>query len=564
MAMFRPQAYDTDPRVRKYIVPTRVIRTTGNVVGAEGMLDARPPQISLEQPEFWPACTLRNTEGSEKASILVDFGCEFNGSARIYIWGVNSKKNPGRVNLGIRFGESVTEAITPAYELGSTNDHANRDFVINVGHLSANETNESGFRFVNIELLDDDDAFVQLYMIQGVMIGRELEQLGTFTCNDERVNDIYNTAVYTAYLNMQEYLWDGIKRDRLVWCGDIYPSELTILAAYGAHDILKRSLDIHKTITPPNRWMNGMETYSLWWLMSHEELFMAGGDLDYLREQHAYMRELIHNIAKNVDEKGEEILPGGGFIDWPNTLNRIGTHAGQQGMMAMTFEKTGKMMRALGDEETAAFCDKMLALVRTVHLPHGNSKQGAALQVLGGIEDAREINENVIKPGGGHGYSTFLGYATLAAKAEADDVSGAICDMREYWGGMLDLGATTFWEDFDLNWMENAARIDELVPEGKVDVHATYGQFCYIKLRHSFCHAWASGPAPFLAKYVLGVRVLEPGCTKVAIKPDLGDLEWAEGTYPTPFGKLYVRHEKTADGIKTTFNAPDGVEVVEA
>jgi len=112
--------------------------------------------------------------------------------------------------------------------------------------------------------------------------------------------------------------------------------------------------------------------------------------------------------------------------------------------------------------------------------------------------------------------------------------------------------------------MENAARIDELVPEGKVDVHATYGLFCYEKLRHSFCHAWASGPAPFIAEYVLGVRVLEPGCRKVAIVPGLGDLEWAEGTYPTPYGALYVRHEKTADGVKTTFKAPDGVEVVEA
>ncbi|MFQ9800204.1 MAG: hypothetical protein ACLR23_16090 [Clostridia bacterium] len=32
---------------------------------------------------------------------------------------------------------------------------------------------------------------------------------------------------------------------------------------------------------------------------------------------------------------------------------------------------------------------------------------------------------------------------------------------------MLSLGATTFWEDFDLRWLENAARIDELTPEEK-------------------------------------------------------------------------------------------------
>ena len=52
---------------------------------------------------------------------------------------------------------------------------------------------------------------------------------------------------------------------------------------------------------------------------------------------------------------------------------------------------------------------------------------------------------------------------------------GAMDIISEYWGAMLDLGATTFWEDFHIDWTKNAARIDELVPEGKVDVHGAYG-----------------------------------------------------------------------------------------
>ena len=42
-------------------------------------------------------------------------------------------------------------------------------------------------------------------------------------------------------------------------------------------------------------------------------------------------------------------------------------------------------------------------------------------------------------------------------------------------GKMIDLGATTFWENFDITWAENAAPIDELVPEEKKDIHADYG-----------------------------------------------------------------------------------------
>lgn len=556
--MFRPHVYETDPRVRKYIVPVRVVRTTGDVARPEALLEERPPQISLEKPPFWPACVLTNKTG-ERASVLLDFGCEFHGSVRLYSWYVHPATGD-RVNLRVRFGESVSEAMTPYPQKGSTNDHANRDMLLNVGFLCANETNESGFRFVSVELLDDD-ASIELYMVQGVMIGRELDRPGSFRCDDQRVNDVYETSVYTAYLNMQEYLWDGIKRDRLVWCGDIYPSEQTILAAYGAHDILKSSLDLHSTITPPTGWMNGMPTYSLWWLLSHEILYMAGGDLEYLKSHHDYMRDLIRHVAEFINPDGTECLPGG-FLDWPNSENPVGIHAGQQALMAQAFEKTGKMMLAMGDRETAAFCEEKRALLGRPRLPHGASKQAAALMALFGLEDAKRMNAEVIEVGGAHGYSTFLGYATLSAKAEADDMNGAIRDLKDYWGGMLDLGATTFWEDFNLDWTVNAGRIDEVVPEGKKDIHGDFGAYCYKNLRHSLCHAWASGPAPFLAKYVLGIRILEPGCRKIAIRPDLGPLNWAEGNYPTPFGTLYVKHEKTDSGVKTTVRAPEGIEIV--
>ena len=555
--MFRPTPYETDPRVRKYIVPVRIVRTTGNVENPEAMLEARPAQIGLERPPFWPACKLTNEKG-ERASILVDFGCEFHGSLRLYSWYLKSATK--RVNLKIRFGESVSEAMTPWPEKGSTNDHANRDVVMNVGFLSANETNESGYRFACIELMDDDCS-IDLYMIQGVMIDRNLERLGTFNSSCQRVNDIFETSVYTAYLNMQEYLWDGIKRDRLVWCGDIYPSELTILAAFGAHEVLKKSLDIHSLITPPTGWMNGYPSYSLWWVLSHDLFYMASGDIEYLKQNHDYIKAVIHHITDHVDEDGVETLPQK-FLDWPSSTNPDALHSGMQALFAIFFERAAYLMREMGDEETAKFCDDYHAKVSKVHLPHGNNKQAAAMLALSGIEDVKKMNEEVIVPGGGHGYSTFMGYTILSAKALADDMTRALNDMREYWGGMLDMGATTFWEDFDLDWMENATPITEVVPEGKVDIHGDYGAYCYLNLRHSLCHAWASGPAPFLMKYVLGIQILEPGCRKVAIKPDLGDLEWAEGTYPTPYGLIKVRHEKTADGIKSTIEAPAEVEIV--
>lgn len=181
---------------------------------------------------------------------------------------------------------------------------------------------------------------------------------------------------------------------------------------------------------------------------------------------------------------------------------------------------------------------------------------------LSGLGDARALNRDVIAPGGASGYSTFMGYYLLAAKAKAGDVKGALDDLRAYWGGMLELGATTFWEDFDLSWMENAARIDEITPEGKVDVHGSYGAFCYERYRHSLCHGWASGPVPFLSRHILGVTALEPGGKRLRIEPHLGDLAYARGACPTPLGVVRVSHTRQSDGtVRTEYDVPEGVSV---
>lgn len=130
---------------------------------------------------------------------------------------------------------------------------------------------------------------------------------------------------------------------------------------------------------------------------------------------------------------------------------------------------------------------------------------------------------------------------------------------------MLKLGATSFWENFDIDWLQNAAPIDRLPRAGEVDVHASYGRFCYTGFRHSLCHGWASGPTAWLSRHVLGVEFLEAGGKKIRIRPHLGDLKWVEGTYPTPYGEIHLRHEICADGsVKTTVQAPDEIEILDA
>ena len=549
----------TDPRTRRYLAPKRVVLTEGNVSGAESLLQERSNQITLGVGE---CCTLRNVPGQPKAKIVLDYGCEFPGSIRLMIWGAGSKGcgDDARCNILVRTGESVMEAITPITVKNTTNDHAIRDRIMNVGFYSANETNESGQRFVCVELVDDD-AVVSFKAIQGVFHYLDLDYKGSFECSDEKLTKIWETAAYTAHVNMQEYLWDGIKRDRLVWIGDMHTEVNTILATFGYNEIVPRSLDVVRDETPVGSWMNGISAYSIWWLLIHCDWYRAFGNKAYLEEQRDYLRGLMTLLASFVDEDGGETLPEGRLLDWPTNDDPVAKHVGFQGLLKLALDNGAYLLRELGEDETAALCEASAEKMKQ-HKPEPTAaKQANAFMVLAGLSDAKEVNEKVMIPGGGHGYSTFMGYYIMAAKAMAGDHAGALRDMKEYWGGMLDMGATTFWEDFDLDWMINAGRIDEVVPEGMVDIHGDYGNYCYIKFRHSLCHGWASGPCPYLSNYVLGVKNVAPG--KYEVKPDLAWLDWAKGTYPTPKGEIKVWAFKDAEG-KTVVNveAPAGIEII--
>ena len=117
-------------------------------------------------------------------------------------------------------------------------------------------------------------------------------------------------------------------------------------------------------------------------------------------------------------------------------------------------------------------------------------------------------------------------------------------------------------EDFDIDWLENAARIDEVVPEGKVDIHGNYGGYCYVGHRHSLCHGWASGPVPYIVKYVLGIEILEPACRKIRIRPNMSGLKHIKAVYPTPFGNINIQLDISDDGsLIKKINAPVEIEI---
>lgn len=534
--------------VTRYLLASRVVMAK-DAEDVEWLLRERSRQAAVGVNR--PSCVIRRG-----GYVLLDFGAEFQGGVMLTVSAVSGP------DTGIRvvFGESVSEAMSDIRgEQGATNDHAIRDseVPIPVTGLSNFRVGMTGFRFVRLEAVNGDIRFDG---VQGAFDYRDIPYKGSFFCSDERLNQIWNTSAYTVHLNMQEYLWDGIKRDRLVWIGDSNPEINSILTVFGYNEVVPKSLDFIRDCTPPTEWMNTIPSYSMWWIVDHWEWYLQTGDRKYLDEQKPYMTELVAQILSYVNDDGT-LRMGGAFVDWSSNGTPY-MEAGQNAMFVLSLRAAAQIMTVFGEGETAQRCTDAADRIRPHVYAYQGNKQVAALVAMAETVPAEQIDREVLSVGGAQGFSTFLGYYGLLAMAKAGNVSGALHVIRTFWGAMLDLGATTFWEDFDMSWVENAARIDEPVPEGKHDVHAEYGKFCYTRLRHSLCHGWASGPAPFMSRYILGIQVLEPGCKRVAVNPNLCDLAFADGTYPTPYGCIHVHAWKENGERRFSVRAPKEVEIV--
>ena len=128
--------------------------------------------------------------------------------------------------------------------------------------------------------------------------------------------------------------------------------------------------------------------------------------------------------------------------------------------------------------------------------------------------------------------------AKMGHRAEALDW------IRQFWGGMIDEGATSFWEAYDTHWPTRNAHVS-------LQADGTSGYYV------SLAHGWSAGPTAWLMEEVLGIHATGPGFRTATLRPDLAGLAWARGAEPTPHGPIAVDLKPG----QTTVTIPDGVEL---
>jgi len=197
-----------------------------------------------------------------------------------------------------------------------------------------------------------------------------------------------------------------------------------------------------------------------------------------------------------VDENGDLHYPSY-FVDWP-THGQVDEKAGVRAINIYAMKRAIWLLREFNRD--CSLAETILDRLLLIEIEVQKSKQVTGLKFF--ATELSETDKKRLVEGGARGMSTFMSYYILKAVASFDKPH-AVEMMKEYYGGMLDKGATTFWEDFDIEWIENSSRIDELPRNGERDIHGDFGAFCYTGFRHSLCHGWSAGVIAFIEEECL-------------------------------------------------------------
>jgi hypothetical protein len=252
------------------------------------------------------------------------------------------------------------------------------------------------------------------------------------------------------------------------------------------------------------------------------------------------------------------------FVDWSPELygDTPESRRATQFEFYAAFRDGAWLLREMHDSANADLFQKEADTLKTAAQQHlldpsgsfGTRWQTNAYAVLSGVADPSQYSaiwSNSLSSVGHVQYNALIvtpyyNYYVISAMAKMGHRADALNWIRQYWGGMLNEGATSFWEGYDPSWYKGS------------DFHAALQADAQSGYQTSLAHGWSSGVTPWLMEEILGIHPRAAGFSQVDIRPDLIDLQWAKGAEPTPHGLLTVSIQKQASGIINTIDLPPG------
>lgn len=488
--------------------PVRIVRSVADSTAFQGW--------RMEPSE--PIEALYASSLKQRRKVIVDMGEHMTGyfSLRVNHTGMPAD---APIRLRITFAEVPAELNTPfdPYPGGLSRAWL-QDETVTVMRLPATVRIERrvACRYVMIEVLAQSsfDFRVEDITLEAVTSASgEAPALAEGT--DPMIRRIYDTGLKTLSECMQTVYEDGPKRDQRLWIGDLYLESLANACSFGNHALTRRCLYLLAALADEDGWLHATVyeypqpepqynqhtmDYSLLYGVALLEYLKATGDMTTARELWpvvarqieiacTYLRDYLYDMQKQ---------PQWWLVfDWKDDLDR---HASVQGLMTFAVERGWELAQMVGRERDVRDWPDLVKRMRRASrrafydadagvVVSGPQRQVSYLSqvwmILSGTltpkEGARAMtavlnDPTACRPGSPYAYHYVI--EALIACGMRDEARE---QLLEYWGGMVERGADTFWEVYD--------PMD--------DCKSPYGFYPV----NSYCHAWSCTPVYFINTY---------------------------------------------------------------
>jgi hypothetical protein len=435
-----------------------------------------------------------------------------------------------------------------------------------------------GFRFQSIELTTPGTLTLSAAGLnfKAYRAGPDQYQ-GYFISSDDQLNRMWYAGAYTAQMDMVPtgvascftvpVIFDGAKRDRAIWSGDLMVTNPVALLSIGSNSVpyIKGAIDSIMNLQGPSGRLTSAvgfrgcgafdyaNTYSAYSAIIAIQYYRYTGDSAYVTALLPKLEAATAYHATRLDANGLAVTNDPDYwqttqtgevteynlayyellqnmiwleakVGTPDKVTEYTTRAAalKDAINTRLWNATAGLYQHTDSRANVYPLDANMNAIRL-----GVAPADKVSSILAYFKNAWQAHGSEISQPSpsmadptGHTIEPLNNTWELMARFQSGDAGSALDLMRRLWGLQVDPNSGfytgTFWEFVGSNGL----------PSRGFD---------------SLAHAWGAGPTQLLTESVLGASAVDPGYSTWRVKPSPADLAWTQGQVPTANGPLVVK-----------------------
>lgn len=391
-------------------------------------------------------------------------------------------------------------------------------------------------------------AGVTIHSLKYRETGYDTEFAGSFQCDDELLNKLWQKSLRTLYITMRDNFMDCPDRERTQWWGDVNVEMQMMMYCLdkNAPLLYKKGVDTMAgwaedngnmlTVVPSvtaNFELPFQNLAGIWGFWYYYEYT---GDNSV--PERAYEVSKRYLLSYNINDDGLVVHKKGSW-DWPDWGDNSDIAPMENAWYYMALKSCKSMAGLLGyNEDIAVYDERMISIEANYNRAfwksgyyYNNTENGRpddranALAVLSGLAEGSKYGEilKVLKTA--ENSSPYMEKYVLDALCEMGCIEAAEERIKRRYKEMVDYDYSTLWEYWNTDGTLN--------------------------------HAWSGGPLITMSKYIAGIRPTDTAYKTFEIKPRMCGLNQIKCAVPSAKGMILLDMEKGSDCVKMRVTIPE-------